>query len=94
MPRLAYCNRQHASTVIFVPQATSEKNTSLVPRTSIRGAKLNSQLPEIVKAMSQPEDDSICLACDFILRNNRDTGYSHKSSALRPFDGSDDLEGI
>jgi hypothetical protein len=44
--------------------------------------------------MSQPEDDSICLACDFLLRNNRNTGYSHKSSAWRPFDDSDDLEGI
>jgi hypothetical protein len=44
--------------------------------------------------MSQREDDSICLACDFLLRNNRDAGYSHKSSIWRPFDDSDDLEGI
>lgn len=44
--------------------------------------------------MSQREDDSICLACDFLLRNNRDTGYLHKSSAWRTFDDSDDLEGI
>jgi hypothetical protein len=44
--------------------------------------------------MSQLEDDSICLACDFLLRSNRDTCYSHKSSAWRHFDDSDDLKGI
>jgi hypothetical protein len=52
------------------------------------------QSSESVTAMSEPEDDSICLACDFLLRNNRDFGYSHFSSAWRSLDDSDDLEGI
>jgi hypothetical protein len=37
--------------------------------------------------MSQAEDDSICLACDFLLRSNRYSGYS-------PLDDWDDLEGL
>jgi len=44
--------------------------------------------------MSKSEEDGVCLACDFLLRNNRDTGYSQKSSAWRSFDDLDDLEGI
>lgn len=54
----------------------------------------HSQSPKSAKAMSQPEDETICLACDFLLRNNKCTGYSHQSSPWRPFDDSDDLEGI
>jgi hypothetical protein len=43
--------------------------------------------------MNEVEDESICLACDFLLRNNRDAGYSPPSSSWRS-DGSEDLEGI
>ncbi|KAE9366929.1 HET-domain-containing protein [Stipitochalara longipes BDJ] len=39
-------------------------------------------------------DDRICLACDFLLQNNRDAGYSTKSSTWRSSDESADLEGI
>jgi hypothetical protein len=44
--------------------------------------------------MNQSEDQSICLACDFLLRNNRDAEYSSPSSACGSFDDSEDLQGI
>jgi hypothetical protein len=90
MPRLALIASKRF--LMCLPQAATRR--LFFTRIPYQEAKFYSQSPESVKAMSQPEDDSICQACDFLLRNNRDTGYSHKSSAWRPFDDWDDLEGI